>query len=333
MTKNAPPEISIVVPLFNEEESLPELIDWIKKVCTENRLAYEVIMVDDGSTDNSWKVIEQLAAQHPEVRGLSFRINQGKSAGLNAGFRAAKGQVVITMDADLQDSPDEIPALYHMIVKEGYDLVSGWKKKRYDPLSKTLPTKLFNLVTRKMSGIKLNDFNCGLKAYRQEVVKHIEVYGELHRYIPVLAKSAGFTKIGEKIVAHRPRKYGSTKFGWERFINGFLDLVTLAFVSRFSKRPMHFFGLLGTLMFLFGVMAAAYIGVSKLIALRQGIPAILVADNPWFYISLTLMILGTQLFLAGFLAELIIRNNPRKFDPTIVERTVNFNRETLNESK
>ncbi len=333
MTKNAPPEISIVVPLYNEEESLPELIEWIKKVCTENRLTYEVIMVDDGSTDGSWWVIERLAADHPELRGLSFRRNQGKSAGLNAGFRAARGRVVITMDADLQDSPDEIPALYEMIVKEGYDLVSGWKKKRYDPLSKTIPTKLFNLVTRKMSGIKLNDFNCGLKAYRQEVVKQIEVYGELHRYIPVLAKSAGFTKIGEKVVVHRPRKYGSTKFGWERFINGFLDLVTLAFVSRFSKRPMHFFGLLGTLMFLFGVMAASYIGISKLIALRRGIPAILVADNPWFYISLTSMILGTQLFLAGFLAELIIRNNPRKFDPAVVERTVNINREALYESK
>lgn len=331
MTRNAQPEISIVVPLYNEEESLAELFDWIKKVCRENSLSFEVIMVDDGSTDNSWAVIENLAARHQEVLGLSFRRNLGKSAGLNAGFRVAKGRVVITMDADLQDSPDEIPALYNMIVNEGYDLVSGWKKKRFDPPSKTIPTKLFNLVTRKMSGIELNDFNCGLKAYRREVVKQIEVYGELHRYIPVLAKSAGFTKIGEKVVVHRPRKYGSTKFGWERFINGFLDLVTLAFVSRFSKRPMHFFGLLGTLMFLFGFMAAGYIGISKLIALQKGIPAILVADNPWFYISLTSMIIGTQLFLAGFLAELIIRNNPRKFDPAVVKRTVNINREVLHE--
>lgn len=333
MITNVPPEVSIVIPLYNEEESLRELFDWIKKVCTEHSLSYEVIMVDDGSTDGSWQVIERLAADHPEVRGLSFRRNQGKSAGLNAGFRAARGRVVITMDADLQDSPDEIPALYEMIVKGGYDLVSGWKKKRYDPLSKTIPTKLFNFVTRKMSGIHLNDFNCGLKAYRCDVVKQVEVYGELHRYIPVLAKSAGFSRIGEKVVIHRPRKYGSTKFGWERFVNGFLDLVTLAFVSRFSKRPMHFFGLLGLLMFLFGFMAAAYIGLSKLMALRQGIPAILVADNPWFYISLTSMIIGSQLFLAGFLAELIIRNNPRKFDPAVVERTVNFNRDDLYESR
>ncbi|MFN4299348.1 MAG: glycosyltransferase family 2 protein [Thermaurantimonas sp.] len=330
---NAQPDVSVVVPLYNEEESLRELFEWIKRVCDEHKLSFEVIMVDDGSTDGSWRVIEELSSQHPEVRGISFRRNQGKSAGLNAGFRAAKGQVVITMDADLQDSPDEIPALYRMITDEDYDLVSGWKKKRYDPLSKTLPTKLFNWATRRMSGIHLNDFNCGLKAYKREVVKHIEVYGELHRYIPVLAKSAGFTRIGEKVVSHRPRKYGRTKFGWERFINGFLDLVTLAFVSRFSRRPMHFFGLLGTLMFVFGFSAAAYIGISKLISLHKGIPAILVADNPWFYISLTSMILGTQLFLAGFLAELIIRNNPRKFDPTIVERTANLNRADLNEPR
>ncbi|GCD78493.1 glycosyl transferase family 2 [Thermaurantimonas aggregans] len=330
---NAQPDVSVVVPLYNEEESLRELFEWIKRVCDEHKLSFEVIMVDDGSTDGSWRVIEELASQHPEVRGISFRRNQGKSAGLNAGFRAAKGRVVITMDADLQDSPDEIPALYQMISGEGYDLVSGWKKKRYDPLSKTIPTKLFNWATRRMSGIHLNDFNCGLKAYKLEVVKHIEVYGELHRYIPVLAKSAGFSRIGEKVVVHRPRKYGHTKFGWERFVNGFLDLVTLAFVSRFSKRPMHFFGLLGTLMFVFGFSAAAYIGISKLIALKKGIPAILVADNPWFYISLTSMILGTQLFLAGFLAELIIRNNPRKFDPAIVERTANLNRADLYESR
>jgi glycosyltransferase involved in cell wall biosynthesis len=327
------PDISVVIPLYNEEESLVELFEWIKRVCDSEGLTAEVIMVDDGSTDRSWTVISSLAERYPEVKGISFRRNQGKSAALNAGFRAATGRVVITMDADLQDSPDEIPALYRMITQEGYDLVSGWKKKRYDPLSKTIPTKLFNYATRKMSGIRLHDFNCGLKAYRLEVVKHIEVYGELHRYIPVLAKSAGFTKIGEKTVIHRPRKYGSTKFGWERFINGFLDLVTLAFVSRFSKRPMHFFGLLGTLMFVFGFFAALYIGISKLYSLRQGVPAMLVADNPWFYISLTSMILGTLLFLAGFLAELIIRNNPRKFDASVIERTANLDQSKVNEFK
>ncbi len=313
------PDVSVVIPLLNEAESLPELSDWIFRVAEAHSLTLNVVFVDDGSTDDSWKVIDELAQQNPNVKAIRFRRNHGKSAALNAGFREADGDVVITMDADLQDSPDEIPELRKMIMEDGLDLVSGWKQKRYDPLSKTIPTKLFNWATRKISGIHLHDFNCGLKAYRQEVVKNIDVYGELHRYIPFLARNAGFTKIGEKVVQHRARKYGTTKFGLERFVNGFLDLVTLAFVSRFSKRPMHFFGGLGTLMFLFGFVSALFIGAGKLYAVSQNVKAILVTDNPWFYISLISMVLGTQLFLTGFLAEIMVRNSQRKTDYTIGE--------------
>ncbi|MCC5916631.1 MAG: glycosyltransferase family 2 protein [Cryomorphaceae bacterium] len=313
-------DISVVIPLLNESESLPELSEWILKVTRKNNYSVEIIFIDDGSTDDSWLVISKLAAKTPEIKGIRFRRNHGKSAALNAGFAVASGKVVITMDADLQDSPDEIPGLYQMVTSEGFDMVSGWKKKRFDPLTKTIPTKLFNWATRKISNIHLHDFNCGLKAYKLEVVKSIEVYGELHRYIPFLAKNAGYKRIGEKVVQHQARKYGTTKFGIERFINGFLDLVTLAFVSKFSKRPMHFFGGLGTLMFLFGFFAAILIGAGKLYALSQGVKAILVTSNPWFYISLVSMILGTQLFLAGFLAEIILRSGQRKGDYTISEQ-------------
>lgn len=301
-------DISIVIPLFNEEESLKELTDWIGKVMQENNFSYEIIYVDDGSTDSSWKVIEELQNKNNHIRGIKFRRNYGKSAGLNIGFAAANGNVVFTMDADLQDSPDELPEMYRMIVGEGWDLVSGWKKKRYDPITKTLPTKLFNAATRRMSGIKnLHDFNCGLKAYRKEVIKTVEVYGEMHRYIPVLAKWAGFTKITEKVVSHQERKYGVTKFGLERFINGFLDLLSITFISKFGKRPMHLFGSLGTFMFGVGFLSAAYIGIAKIYCLSKGIKAILVTDNPYFYISLTAMVLGSLLFVAGFLGELISR--------------------------
>lgn len=305
-------DLSLVIPLFNEEESLAELHAWIDRVCTAQGLRYEVLFINDGSTDGSWKVIEGLSAQHPEVRGIRFRRNHGKSAALYVGFQAAQGDVVITMDADLQDSPDEIPDLVRMIREEGFDLVSGWKKKRYDPLSKTLPTKLFNWAARKMSGIYLHDFNCGLKAYRIEVVKSIEVYGEMHRYIPLLAKWAGFRKIGEKVVEHRARKYGTTKFGWERFVNGFLDLLSITFVGRFGKRPMHFFGAYGTLLFIIGFLAATWLGANKLYCVYSGLSAPLVANNPFFFIALTCMILGTQLFLAGFLAELLVRSAPNR---------------------
>lgn len=304
-------DISVVIPLYNEEESLVELCRWIKQVMEANAFTYEIVLVDDGSTDSSWEVIRKLAAGDDRIKALHFRRNHGKSAGLNVGFAAASGDVVITMDADLQDSPDEIPTLFKMITEEGFDLVSGWKKKRYDPISKTIPTKFYNWATRKMSGIYLHDFNCGLKAYRSEVIKNIDVHGEMHRYIPVLAKNAGFIKIGEKVVAHQARKYGTTKFGLSRFINGPLDLLTLSFISKFSKRPMHFFGLFGTMMFAIGFMAAAYIGIDKLVLLSMGKRAILVTDNPWFYISLTTMILGTQLFVTGFLAELLARNTKR----------------------
>lgn len=316
-------DISVVIPLYNEEESLKELYDWIRKVMDSNRFSFEVIFVDDGSTDSSWKVIMEMAKEDDRVKGIKFRRNHGKSAGLNVGFEAASGDVVITMDADLQDSPDEIPGLHDMITNQGYDLVSGWKKKRYDPITKTLPTKLFNWATRKMSKIKLHDFNCGLKAYKNEVIKNIEVSGEMHRYIPFLAKNAGFAAIGEKVVAHQARKYGTTKFGLERFINGFLDLVTLFFVSRFGKRPMHFFGLFGTFMFSFGFLATVYLGVAKLWAMSEGAKARLVADDPWFYIALTTMILGTQLFLAGFIAELIVRNSSKRSGYTVDTR-LNF---------
>ena len=303
-------DISIIVPLYNEEESLPELHAWIKRVCDSNNLSYEVIFVNDGSTDTSWQVIERLAAANPEVHGISFRRNYGKSPALFCGFRQAKGDVVITMDADLQDSPDEIPELQRMIVEDGYDLVSGYKQKRYDPLSKTIPTKLFNATARAVSGIhNLHDFNCGLKAYRRDVVKNIEVYGEMHRYIPILAKNAGFTRIGEKVVHHQARKYGKTKFGLDRFVNGYLDLMSLWFLGRFGQKPMHVFGLLGSLMFLIGLIAVVVVGASKLYALANGIPARLVTDSPYFYISLTMMLLGTQLFVAGFLGELISRNS------------------------
>lgn len=301
--------ISIVIPLLNEAESLPELCQWIDKVMQENAFNYEVILVDDGSTDNSWEVIKSISSTLTTIKAIRFRRNYGKSAALQSGFARARGEVVITMDADLQDSPDEIPDLYEMIQKQGYDLVSGWKKKRFDPITKTLPTKLFNWATRRVSGIYLHDFNCGLKAYKREVVQHIEVYGEMHRYIPVLAKQEGYKKIGEKVVQHRARKYGTTKFGLERFINGFLDLLTITFVGRFSKKPMHFFGVWGVLFFFLGFLAAFSIGINKLWVLKAGGTAPLVASNPYFYLSLVCMIVGVQLFLAGFIGELISRNN------------------------
>lgn len=302
------PDISIVIPVYNEEESLPELIEWIRKVL-KDRYTYEIWLIDDGSADKSWDVISQYHLRFPDVvKGVKFRRNYGKSAALQMGFQKANGKVVITMDADLQDSPEEIPELYDMIVNQNYDLVSGWKKKRYDPPSKTIPTKLFNWATRKMSGINLHDFNCGLKAYRQEVVKSIEVYGEMHRYIPVIAKRAGFKKIGEKVVHHRPRKYGVSKFGMERFINGFLDLLSISFVTRFSKKPMHFFGTIGILVFILGFIAVAILVIEKIYYLYHHIPARLITEQPLFYLALTSMIIGSQLFLAGFLGELISRN-------------------------
>lgn len=307
------PDISVIIPLFNEDESLPELSAWIDRVMQKENYSYEVIFVDDGSKDNSWKVITGLCAANPSFKGIKFRRNYGKSAALQKGFEASTGRVVITMDADLQDSPDEIPGLYKLIVEDGFDLVSGWKQKRYDPISKTIPSKFFNWATRKMSGINnLHDFNCGLKSYRSEVVKSIEVYGEMHRYIPVIAKWAGFSKITEKIVEHRARKYGSTKFGLERFINGFLDLLSITFVSRFGKRPMHLFGTLGTLMFFAGFLLAAYLGVSKMWAVAHNEYARLITNRPSFYIALTCMILGTQLFLAGFVSELVGRNSSER---------------------
>ena len=306
-------DLSVVIPLYNEEESLPELFAWIQRVMKENGFSHEVIFVNDGSTDRSWNVIEELAAKHPEAKGIKFRRNYGKSPALYCGFEKAQGEVVITMDADLQDSPDEIPELYRMITEEGYDLVSGYKKKRYDPLSKTLPTKLFNATARAVSGIKnLHDFNCGLKAYRKEVIKNIEVYGEMHRYIPYLAKNAGFGKIGEKVVHHQARKYGVTKFGLNRFVNGYLDLISLWFLSKFGVKPMHIFGFLGSLMFIFGFLAVVGVGAHKLYAMYSGQPYILVTDSPYFYLALTTMILGTQLFLAGFLGEMIARNSSER---------------------
>jgi glycosyltransferase involved in cell wall biosynthesis len=306
--------ISVVIPLLNEEESLPELEAWIRRVMEQHDFIYEIIFVDDGSTDNSWRIIEELALENPSVKGIKFRRNYGKSAALNTAFNQAKGKVVITMDADLQDSPDEIPELYRMIVEDGFDLVSGWKAKRYDPMSKTIPTKIFNWATRKLSGIdNLHDFNCGLKSYKNEVVASIEVYGEMHRYIPVIAKWSGFKKIGEKVVEHQARKYGVSKFmGWSRFINGFLDLLSITFVGRFGRRPMHLFGTFGTLMFLLGFFSASYVGFIKLYRLYKELPTVLVTNNPYFYISLVMMILGTMLFLAGFLAEMIARQNPTR---------------------
>ncbi len=308
-------DISVVVPLFNEEESLPELTAWIEDVMGRNGYKYEIIFVNDGSTDGSWGVIESLAAKNASIHAISFRRNYGKSPALYEGFKAARGRVVITMDADLQDSPDEIPELYRMITEEGYDLVSGWKQKRYDPLSKTIPTKLFNATARAVSGIhNLHDFNCGLKAYRREVVKHIEVYGDMHRYIPYLAKNAGFKRIGEKVVHHRARKYGTTKFGLDRFVHGYLDLMTLWFTSKFGVKPMHFFGLWGSVMFLLGFIAAGVVGFTKLWRMAHGLSYTLVADSPYFFLSLTMMILGSQFFLAGFVGELVARNSQGRND-------------------
>jgi glycosyltransferase involved in cell wall biosynthesis len=305
-----PINISVVVPLLNESESLPELFDWIKKVMQENSFEYEVIFIDDGSTDNSWEVVQQLKSSHNEqVRGIKFQRNYGKSAALQKGFESANGDVVITMDADLQDSPDEIPDLYRMITEEGFDLVSGWKKKRYDPLSKTIPTKLYNWTARKLSGIYLHDFNCGLKAYKNVVVKSIEVYGDMHRYIPVLAKYSGFKNIGEKVVQHQARKYGSTKFGLNRFVNGPLDLLSVTFMGRFGKKPMHFFGAIGGIMFIIGFGLALYLGIDKIVHIFQGEAAKLLSNRAEFYIGLTAMIIGAQFFLAGFVAEMIGRNS------------------------
>jgi len=308
--------ISVIIPLLNEQESLPELTSWIAKVMDANNFSYEVIFIDDGSTDGSWQIINQLSNENSNIKGIRFLRNYGKSQALHAGFAKAQGDVIITMDADLQDSPDEIPGLYNMITQENYELVSGWKKKRYDSVvAKNLPSKLFNWAARKTSGVELNDFNCGLKAYKNIVIKNIEVSGEMHRYIPVLAKNAGFSNIGEKVVQHQARKYGESKFGMSRFINGFLDLITIWFISKFGKRPMHLFGALGTIMFLIGFLSAGYIGVMKLIKLYLNETAILVTDNPWFYIALTTMIIGTQLFLAGFLGEIILRtkNNEERY--------------------
>ncbi|MCR5434851.1 MAG: glycosyltransferase family 2 protein [Bacteroidaceae bacterium] len=308
-------DISVIIPLFNEEESLPELFSWISRVMKENQFSFEVIFVNDGSTDGSWDVIKRLHDENPEVvRGIKFRRNYGKSPALYCGFKEAKGNVVITMDADLQDSPDEIPELYRMITQDGFDLVSGYKQKRYDPLSKTIPTKLFNATARMVSGIhNLHDFNCGLKAYRQDVIKNIEVYGEMHRYIPYLAKNAGFSKIGEKTVHHQARKFGKSKFmGLNRFVNGYLDLLSLWFLDSFGLKPMHVFGFVGTLMFIFGFLAVIIVGATKLYYLHSGVAHPLVTDSPYFYIALTMMILGTQLFVAGFLGELISRNAPER---------------------
>lgn len=303
---NSLKDISVVVPAYNEEASLEELYNWIKDVCDKNNLSFEVVFIDDGSKDNTWKVIEKIQSNNLNVKGIKFRRNYGKSAALNVGFEHAEGEVVITMDADLQDSPDEIPELRKMILEDGYDLVSGWKKKRHDPISKTLPTKLYNATTRMMSGIKLHDMNCGLKAYKYDVVKSIEVYGEMHRYIPVIAKWAGFDKIGEKVVHHRPRKYGKTKFGMERFIHGFLDLLSIMFISKFGRRPMHLFGALGIIMFIIGFGVSLYMGIDKLFIDTKGK---LIADRTEFYIALAAMIMGVQLFLAGFLGEMISRNS------------------------
>jgi glycosyltransferase involved in cell wall biosynthesis len=315
-------DISVVIPLLNEAESLPELQEWIERVMRKEGFSYEILFVDDGSTDNSWDVINQLRKKHPEVKAIRFRKNYGKSPALHCAFQRTKGNVVITMDADLQDNPDEIPELYRMIMEEKYDMVSGWKKKRYDPLSKTLPTKLFNATARKFSGIKLHDFNCGLKAYNQTVVKNIEIYNDMHRWIPFLAKNAGFTKIGEKEVQHQARKYGQTKFGLDRFANGYLDLFTLWFLSRFGKKPMHFFGLIGSLMFIAGFIAILGVIGIKAYALLKGIPAPLITNTPYFHIALACMIIGTQLFLSGFIGELITRNANDRNQYNIAEELI-----------
>lgn len=306
-------DISVIVPLYNEEESLRKLYEWIEKVMSKNKFTFEIIFVNDGSTDRSWEVIESLQKESTNIRGIKFRNNYGKSPALYCGFKAAKGDVVITMDADLQDSPDEIPELFRMIKEDGFDLVSGWKKKRHDSkLTKNLPSKLYNATARKVTGLKLHDMNCGLKAYRIDVIKNIEVYGEMHRYIPYLAKNAGFKKIGEKVVEHRKREFGETKFGLERFVNGYLDLMTLWFLSKFGKKPMHFFGLYGSLMFILGFIAVIAVGANKLIALLNHVPAPLVTQSPYFYLSILAMILGTQLFLTGFLGEIVARNSTER---------------------
>lgn len=303
-------DISVVIPLYNEEESLQELADWIAKVMTDHNFSYEVLFIDDGSSDTSWSIVEKISSVNKHIKGIKFRRNYGKSGALHVGFQETRGDVVITMDADLQDSPDEIPELYDLIMKDGYDLISGWKKERHDPISKTIPTKLFNWATRKLSGIELNDFNCGLKSYKGQAVRSIEVYGEMHRYIPVIAKRSGFTKIGEKVVKHYPRKYGVTKFGLERFINGFLDLLSISFVTKYSKKPMHFFGFLGTIMFFLGFIIAGYLGGEKMYhKFITHEPMRLVTDSPVFYMALAMMIMGTQMFLAGFLGEMISRSS------------------------
>jgi len=318
-------DISIIVPLFNEEESLPPLTEWIERVMKKEGYSYEVLLVDDGSNDSSWKVIEELSKQNNNLKGIKFRRNYGKSAALNVGFEHSKGDVIITMDADLQDSPDEIPGLYSMIKTDGYDLVSGWKKKRYDSkFAKNIPSKLFNATTRIFTGIKLHDFNCGLKAYNSEVIKSIEVYGEMHRYIPVIAKWAGFKNIGEKIVQHRKREFGETKFGMSRFINGYLDLMSIMFVSKFAKKPMHFFGVWGTVMFVLGFISAAILGTQKLLASIHEQPMRLIAESPYFYLSIMLMILGCMMFLTGFLAELIGRNSPTR-NTYLIQKKANLN--------
>ncbi|OEY72586.1 glycosyltransferase family 2 protein [Salegentibacter salarius] len=318
-------QISVVIPLLNEEQSLTELYNWIAKVMRSNSFSHEIIFIDDGSTDDSWKTIEALVENDKAVKGIKFNRNYGKSQALHAGFLRAQGDVIITMDADLQDNPEEIPELYQLIKEKGYDLVSGWKKKRYDSvISKNIPSKIFNAAARKTSGVKLHDFNCGLKAYRKEVIKNIDVYGEMHRYIPVLAKNAGYSKITEKEVQHQARKFGKTKFGAERFLNGFLDLISIWFLSKFGRRPMHLFGALGVLMFIFGFISAGWIGISKLYKLYHGLPNVLVTSNPWFYIALAVMIIGTQLFLAGFLGELILRSKREKERYLINKTTSNL---------
>jgi len=316
--------ISIVVPLYNEEESLPELSEWIVRVMNENQFTYEIVFVDDGSNDGSWKVIESLAKTNPNIKGLKFRRNYGKSAALNCGFELVQGEVVITMDADLQDSPDEIPGLYKMIKEQNLDIVSGWKKKRYDPITKTIPTKVYNWAARRMSKIKLHDFNCGLKAYRLDVIKSIEVYGEMHRYIPVIAKWAGFRNIGEKVVIHQKRKFGKTKFGFERFVNGFLDLLTISFIGKFGKRPMHIFGLIGILLFLIGFGIAVYLTYAKFVWLQYRM-----TDRPLFYFGLLSIILGTQLFLAGFIAEMLSRSSSER-NKYLIEKLINTENTTSN---
>lgn len=313
--------ISIVIPLLNEEESLPELCAWIHKVMQANNFSYEVILVDDGSTDNSWNVIGDIAAANNNCKGIKFNRNYGKSAALQTGFTAAAGDVIITMDADLQDNPEEIPELYKMIREQGFDLVSGWKKKRFDPLSKTIPTKLFNWVTSKISGIRLHDFNCGLKAYNHRVVKSIEVYGEMHRYIPVIAKWNGYKKIGEKVVQHQERKYGVTKFGLERFVYGFLDLLSITFVSKFRRRPMHFFGTFGSLSFLFGFVTTFFLIIEKIYNIANHIKGRDITDNTWFYLSLVAVVIGVQLFLSGYIAEMITLNSTKKNDYIIADKT------------